>query len=294
MNLVLEIFSSSILAATPVLLAALGGLYTYHANIFNIAMEGMLLISAFMAVVGSYLFGSWFAGLLLGIIGGLFTALIFILFAVYLKTDEFVTGIAINMLALGGTTYALRQMFHVKGAFISSDIVGIPSWSLGPLSRIPYVGEIVSGHPFITYVAILFVFLVSFHLYRTPFGLRLRASGEDASAVDSMGINVKLLKSKSILISGFFCGLGGVSLSLGMVRLFAENMTNGRGWISLAVIILTKGKPVNILIMALVFGLFDGMGLSLQNTAIPSQLTQMLPYLATLAALYTYSRRKTL
>lgn len=292
MNLILEIFRSSLLAATPVLLAALGGLYTYHADIFNIAMEGMLLVAAFMAVVGSYIFGSWVAGLLFGLLGGVTAAMIFILFAVYLKTDEFVTGIALNMLALGGTTYALRQMFHVKGAFISSEIVGIPSWSLGPVARIPILGEILSGHPFITYISILLVFLVSYHLYRTPFGLRLRASGEDANAVDAMGIDVRMLKSKSILLSGLLCGLGGVSLSLGMVRLFAENMTNGRGWISLAVIILTRGKPVNVLIMSLVFGLFDGMGLSLQNTAIPSQLTQMLPYLATLVALYIYSKRK--
>ncbi len=292
MNLIIEIFSSSLLAATPILLAALGGLYTYHADIFNIAMEGMLLISAFMAVVGSYLFGSWFIGLLFGLLGGVIAAGIFILFAVYLNTDEFVTGIALNMLALGGTTYVMRQMFNVKGAFISSKIVGIPQWSLGPVARIPGLGEIVSGHPFITYIAVILVFFVSYHLYRTPFGLRLRASGEDAKAVESMGIDVRILKSKAILLSGLLCGLGGVSLSLGMVRLFAENMTNGRGWISLAVIILTKGKPVNVLIMALIFGLFDGLGLSLQHTAIPSQLTQMLPYLATLVALYIYSRRK--
>ncbi len=292
MELVIELLRSTILAATPVLLASLGGTYTFYSNVFNIAMEGMMLIGAFMAVLGSFLFNSWSMGLLFGLAGGLLAAIIFIIFAVYLKTDEFVTGIAINMLALGGTTYLLRQIFHVKGAFISSKIVPIPSWNIPILNNIPVIGKIFSGYPFIVYIAILIAFLVQFHIYKTRFGLRLRATGEDDNTVDSVGVSSNKIKSISILLSGLLCGFAGVFLSLGYVTLFAENMSNGRGWIALSVIILTQGKPLGLLLMAILFGFFEGLGLTLQGTVIPSQFTQMVPYLATLGALYFYSREK--
>lgn len=292
MQLLIELLRSTIMAATPVLLAALGGTYTFYSNIFNIAMEGMMLIGAFMAVLGSYLFGSWVIGLLFGLAGGILAALIFIIFAVYLKTDEFVTGIAINMLALGGTTYLLRQIFDVKGAFMSPEIVAIPTWKIPLLHDIPVLGKLISGYPFIVYVALLAALLVQFHVYKTRFGLRIRATGEDARTVDSVGVNSSSVKSISIFYSGILCGLAGVFLSLGYVNLFAENMSNGRGWIALAVIILIQGRPLGILLMSLVFGFFEGLGLTLQGTAIPSQFTQMVPYLATLVALYFYSREK--
>ncbi len=292
MKLLIELIRSTMLAATPILLASLGGTYTYYANIFNIAMEGMMLIGAFFAVLGSYLSGSWLIGLLAGVGGGLLAALIFVFFAVYMKTDEFVTGIALNMFALGGTTYLLRQIFSVKGAFTSSKIIGIPSWEIPIIDQIPVLGKLLSGYPFIVYLALLLAILVEIHIYKTKFGLRLRATGEDDQTVDSVGINSDQIKSISIILSGVLSGLGGVFLSLGYVTLFAENMSNGRGWIALAVIILTRGRPLGLLMMSLLFGFFDGLGLTLQGTMIPSQITQMVPYLATLVALYFYSKEK--
>ncbi len=292
MNLMIELIRSTFLAAVPILLASLGGTYTYYADIFNIAMEGMMLIGAFTAVLGSFFSGSWLIGILSGIAGGLFTALIFTVFAVYLKTDEFVTGIALNLFALGGTTYFLRQIFSVKGAFTSSKIIPLPDWNIPIIEHIPVLGELLSGYPFLVYITFLIAVLVEIHIFKTKFGLRLRATGEDDAAVDSVGIKSDIIKSKAILLSGFYCGLAGVFLSLGYVNLFAENMSNGRGWISLAVIILTRGRPVGLLFMALLFGFFDGLGLALQNTFIPSQFTQMVPYLATLVALFFYSREK--
>jgi simple sugar transport system permease protein len=288
----IELIRSTFLAAVPILLASLGGTYTYYADIFNIAMEGMLLIGAFAAVLGSYFSGSWFIGLLAGIGGGIFAALIFTLFAVYLKTDEFVTGIALNLFALGATTYLLRQIFSVKGAFASSKIVALPNWHIPIIDKIPILGALLSGYPFLVYITFLIAILVEFHIFKTSFGLRLRATGEDDSTVDSVGINSDLIKSKAILLSGLLSGLGGVFLSLAYVNMFAENMSNGRGWIALAVIILTRGRPIGLLFMALLFGFFDGLGFALQNTFIPSQFTQMVPYLATLVALYFYSKKK--
>ena len=292
MDSFVSMFRSTLLAATPILLAAVGGLYSYHANVFNIAMEGMMLIGAFLGILGSYLTGSWAAGLLLAAAGGLAAAALFALFTLAMNTDEFVTGIAVNMLALGGTTYALRRMFQVKGALIDPSIQPMPRWNIPLIRDIPVVGEVLSGYPFMVYLSIAVVFIASYHLYQTPFGLRLRAVGEDAGATDSAGIRSNRIKTSAILVSGLLCALAGVFLSLGYVTLFAENMSAGRGWISLAVIILTRGRPVNVLLIVLVFGFFDGLGLSLQNTAIPPQFTQMLPYLATLGALYCYARRK--
>ena len=283
MSLALELVRSSLLAATPVLLAGIGGAYTYFANVFNIAMEGMMLIGAFTAVAGSYAARSWVVGLAAGIGGGLVAAALFTLFAVALRTDEFVTGTAINMLALGGTTHVLRQMFGVR-ARSPDQIQAIPRWNL-PL------GPVLGGHPFVVYVALALALVADWHIRRTRFGLRLRAAGEDPRVLDAAGVSSQAVRAWSIMISGALCGLAGAYLSLGYVTLFAENMSNGRGWISLAVIILTRGRPLGILVMSLLFGLFDGIGMSLQGTAIPAQLTQMVPYIATLVALRVYSLR---
>ncbi|OQX39875.1 MAG: ABC transporter permease [Oceanospirillales bacterium LUC14_002_19_P2] len=292
MDLFLELFRATLPAAVPILLAALGGLYTHHANVFNIAMEGMMLIGAFCAVAGSYVTGSWMGGLLFGMTGGLLAASVTAFFAVKMKTDEFVTGIAMNLLAAGGTTYLLRQLFHVKGAFVSPRIEGLPVWNIPLVQDIPVIGDIVSGHPFLLYVTFIVVFLVHFHLFHTRFGLRLRAAGEESRAVDAVGISSDRLKIQSLLLSGALCGLAGVFLSLGYVRLFAEDMSNGRGWISLAVIILTRGRPIGILAMSLLFGFTDGLGFALQDSMITSEFTQMVPYIVTLLALYWYSREK--
>ena len=213
-----------------------------------------MLIGAFMAVVGSYLGGSWVFGLFFWscwwLRGGFDVRLICSLSG----TGEFVTGTAINMLALGGTTFALRRLFSVKGAFISPKIEGIPIWRIPLIDKVPILGDIISGYPFIVYVSIVLALLADYVLFRTRYGLRLRAAGEDARALDSVGVNSRGLKTSSILVSGLLCGLAGVFLSLAYVALFVEGMTNGRGWIALAVIFITQGRPWGLLLMSLVFG----------------------------------------
>ncbi|MGB9521688.1 MAG: ABC transporter permease subunit, partial [Anaerolineales bacterium] len=142
MKAFIGLINGMISGATPILLAALGGVFTYYAGVFNIAMEGMMLIGAFFAVLGSYFFGSWLWGVGLAILGSLALALIFILFAVVLKTDEFVTGIALNLFALGITTYLLRQIFKVKGVFSNPGIIPIPVVKLPFVENIPVIGQI--------------------------------------------------------------------------------------------------------------------------------------------------------
>lgn len=291
MNVLSGLINGAISGATPILLAALGGAFTFYAGVFNIAMEGMMLMAAFCAVWGSFTFGSWAAGVLLAIVGALALALIFIVFAVWLDTDEFVTGIALNLFTLGATTYLLRQSFGVKGVFAGPGIDPIPRLRLPFIADIPVLGAILSGQNLMIYVAALATLLSAFLIFHTRFGLRLRAAGYNAASLDSSGVSSTRMRAYSLLLCGVLCGLAGAFLSLGYVVLFSENMSAGRGWISLAAIILVGGNPWGVALISLLFGFADVLGLLLQSYQIPSQFTAMTPYLATLVALYFYARR---
>ncbi len=291
MNILRGLINGMISAATPILLAALGGTYSYYAGIFNIAMEGMMLAGAFFAVLGSYFFHSWVIGILCAILGSMLMALIFILFAIFLKTDEFVTGIALNLFAVGVTTYMMRQIFSVKGAFSNPGIIPIPVIHIPLLTDIPILGEILSGQNLLVYVTLLAVLASVYVIFKTRFGLRLRAAGYNAPSLDSSGVRTATIRIQALIICAVLCGLAGAFLSLGYVTLFSENMSAGRGWISLAAVILVNGNPWGIALISLLFGFTDGLGLLLQQY-LPSQFTSMVPYLATLIALYFYSTQK--
>ncbi len=291
MNIVVGLITGMIAGATPILLAALGGTLTFYAGIFNIAMEGMMLMAAFAAVLGSFVFHSWIVGLLFAVAGAMILALIFIFFSVTLDTDEFVTGIALNLFALGSTTYLLRQIFKVKGVFTSKLIDSIPNIRIPLIEKIPLLGPVVSGRNLIVYLAVIATIFCYYLVFRTRFGLRLRAAGYNPNSLDSSGVRTSRMQIQSLLLCAVFCGLAGAFLSLGYVTLFAENMTAGRGWISLAAIILVDGHPYGIALISLLFGFFDGLGLFLQSYGVSPQFTSMVPYIATLGALYVYARR---
>ena len=292
MSLLIEILRSTLSVSIPILLAALGGLMTLHANVFNISMEGMLLVSSFFAVLGSYFFESWIIGVLLGIFSGIIVSLIFAFFVLKLKAGEFITGIALNTFAAGLTTYLLRAIFNVKGTLIDSRIVGIPKIDIPFINKLPILAGIINGRSFIMYVALIAIVpLVNYIIFKTPFGLYLRGVGLNSNVIKSVGMNPDTIKLKSILICGVLCGLGGAFLSLGYMTMFIENMSNGRGWTSLAAIILTNGKPYLVMLVSLIFGLMEGIGFALQDFNIPSQLTSTLPYLSVLVALYINSRK---
>ena len=291
MNIIIGLLNGMISAATPILLAALGGSLTYYAGIFNIAMEGMMLCGSFFAVLGSYYFHSWVIGILVGILGAVIIALIFILFSVILKVDEFVTGVGLNLFSLGLTTYLLRQIFKVKGAFTSSEIVPIPRIDFPFIKEIPVLGRILSGQNLVVYLAVIATVLITWLIFKTRFGLRLRAAGYNRTCLDTSGVSADGIRIRALILCGILCGLAGAFLSLGYVTLFTENMSAGRGWISLAAVILVSGNPVGIALVSLLFGFADGLGLFMQQT-LPSQFTSMVPYVATLVALFFYSFRR--
>lgn len=292
MNVFYGLVSAMLVGATPILLAAIGGTFTFYAGIFNIAMEGMMLMGAFCAVLGSFFLHSWFLGILCAVAGSLLMAGIFVVFAVRLHTDEFLTGIALNLFAMGLTTFLLRDIFHVKGAFTAAGIQAIPAIRIPIIGDIPFVGRLLSGYNVIVYVALAATIVCAYVIFRTRFGLRLRGAGYNAACLSSSGVSTSTIRIWSLVICAVCCGLAGAYLSLGYVRLFAENMSAGRGWISLAAIILVSGNPWGIAIISLLFGFFDGLTVFLQGSAVPTQFTAMIPYVATLISLYVYSVRK--
>ena len=289
------IVSGTISGTTPILLAALGGMYTYHAGIFNIAMEGMMLAGAFGAVAGAYFAGSWLVGVAAAIGASMILALIFMLFVIVLRTDEFVTGIALNLGTVGATTFLLRRVFHVAGAFSGEagrPIPGVPRIRFGFLDGVPVVRALLSGHTLLEWFAVVATVGSVFLVRDTRFGLRLCSTGFSAASVDASGVSTRRIRVEALVLCGVLCGLAGAFLSIGYLQLFGENMSNGRGWIALAAIVLVRGRPGAIAAMSLLFGLANSVGLKAQGLHIPSPFTDMLPYLATLVALYAYARRQ--
>lgn len=288
----LTLIQHTIRTATPLILAALGGLLTEHAGMLNIGMEGMILLGSFFGVLGSFYFSSSLAGVLLAGLVGLLVGLLFAIFVIDLKSDEFIVGIAINIFAGGLTVFLLRSIFGVKGAFSSPGIIPLPRLDFPGLASIPFLNVIFNNHSIFVYISWVLVVLIYIYLYKTPQGVWLRAAGEYPEALETAGVSPKRMKYISSIICGLLCGFAGAHLSLGYLTLFTENMSADRGFIALAAIIFGRANPIRTFAAALMFGFFDALGIRLQVMGIPSQFTQMIPYAATIVALFILTKRK--
>jgi len=290
----LALLQNTIRTATPLVLAALGGLLTMQAGILNIGMEGMILIGAFFGVLGSYLFQSALMGVVFGALAGIVMGIIFGIFVIEFKSDEFIIGIAINIFAGGLTVFLLRSIFGVKGAFSSPDIVALPDIHLPLIDKVPFLDVIFNNHSLFIYISWILILLVYLFLYKTPYGYWLSGVGEHAEALETAGIKPKRIKYFASIMCGAFCGVAGAHLSLGYLTLFTENMSAGKGFISLAAIIFGASNPIKVYGASLLFGFFDALGIRLQTLGIPSQFTAMIPYLATVIVLYIVAQKKLL
>lgn len=288
----LTLVQHTIRTATPLILAALGGLLTEHAGMLNIGMEGMILLGSFFGVLGSYFFSSSLVGVIFAALIGLLIGLIYAVFVVDLKSDEFIVAIAINMFASGLTVFLLRSIFGVKGAFSSPDIVPLPRIQIPGIKNIPLLNIILNNHSIFVYISWILVVLVYIYLYKTPHGIWLRAAGEYPEALETAGVSAKRMKYISSIACGVICGFAGAHLSLGYLTLFTENMSADRGFIALAAIIFGRANPIKTFGAALMFGFFDALGIRLQVIGVPSQFTQMIPYMATIIALLIVTRRQ--
>ncbi len=255
-------------------LPALGATFSERGGVVNVALEGMMLIGAFSATVATFLTGDPWYGVLAGILGGMAAALLHAVTTVVFKADQIVSGIAINILAVGITKFLCQVIFSSSSN--SARIAGTEQWTV--------FASLPSGlSPFILFTLLLLI-VSNLVLFRTRFGLRLRAVGEHPQAADSLGVAVGEIRFAGVLISGALSGLGGTWLALDQ-HSFTDGMTAGRGYIALAAMIVGQWKPNGAVAACLLFGLAESLTVQLQGSAIPTQMIQLIPYLLTMVVL---------
>ncbi|MGQ0542617.1 MAG: ABC transporter permease [Blastocatellia bacterium] len=271
---------SAITTATPLIFAALGGLFSERSGVINIALEGLMLAGAFTAAVVTYQTGNPYFGLLSGIIAGGFVALVYAIACIKFEADQVVAGMAINFLMLGLPALISGVIYDSTGSTPQID----------KLDKLP---EVVNNLSWLSVLAFVMIPVCWYVIYKTPFGLRLRAIGENPAAADAAGVNVVKLRYLAVIISGLLAAVGGVFLSIGQSSLFTRGMTAGRGFIALAALILAKWKPVPVLFACLFFGFTEALTIQIQGAPwakiggeqIPVQFIEMIPYVLTIIVL---------
>lgn len=309
---ILQVLDSTVRLATPLLLACLAGLYSERAGIFDIGLEGKMLAAAFFSAAVAYVTGSVWLGLLAGIGASLVLALLHGLASIHFRGNQLISGVAINFLAAGMTVLVAQDWFKQGGRTPSlpgsarfgpidlpfaigrteAEQAGVSVSDLisnaNPVQQ--FYSELISGHSILVYAAFAMVPLTWWVLYRTRFGLRLRAVGENPAAVDTAGVSVVGLRYAAVMICGVLCGIAGVYLATALQAGFVKDMTAGRGFIALAALIFAKWRPWYALSTTLLFGLLQAVALRYQNIeigniTIPVQFMDALPYILTVVIL---------
>ena len=278
-------------ALIPILLAAIGGLVCERAGVFQISLEGMMLVGAFAAVAGSYLGQSALLGVTIAMVVTALFSLILGYGAVTRRGDPIVLGVAVNLLALGLTSFLLPQLFGVRGVFQHPRIDGLDRLAIPFLSDLPLIGQALFNLTIPGYLSLLAIPLIWLFLFRTPIGLRLRGVGERPASAETLGVSSTQYKYAAVVFSGLACGLAGAQLALGNVVQFAENMSSGRGWIAVVAVMLGRAHPAGVLGASALFGFAEGLGFRLQGNGLPVQITEALPYVVTLIALALARKR---
>ena len=278
--------SSSLVRATPIALAALCGVISERAAVINIAIEGIMLITAQTAVVAASLSHNLYVGLLVGILTGGLVAGLHAVLSIKFKVDQIISGVAINIFGTGITSF-IASRFLEKNIDLLNNSGTFPVIPIPLLSKIPILGPIFFENNLIVYLTILVVILMHIVLFYTPWGLRTRAVGEHPKAADTLGINVFLVRYVNVIIGGMIAGLGGAFFTLGSVGRFDEVMTAGKGFIGLAAMIFGKWNPFGAFTSSLIFGFADSLQVKMQilKVPIPSQILGMAPYIVTMLVL---------
>lgn len=295
----LQILDSTLRLATPLLLACLAGLYSERSGVFDIGLEGKMLMAAMCTGAVAYLSGYVWLGVLAGIAGSLVFAAVHGLASITFRGNQLISGVALNFVASGITVLVAQSMFQqggrtppLEGAARFNPITLPFADSLASIPVIgPFYTEVLSGHTALVYVALLMVPLTWWALYRTRFGLRLRAVGENPASVDTAGVSVVRLRFTAVAITGILCGVAGAYMAAGLQAGFGKEMTAGRGYIALAALIFAKWRPWYALMATLLFGFFQALALrpdviqSTLNFAIPVPALDALPYILTVVVL---------
>ncbi len=278
--------SLSLVRATPIALAALCGVISERAAVVNIAIEGIMLLSALAAVVAATVANNLLIGLIAAILTGGLIAGIHALLVIRFKVDQIVSGVAINIFGTGATSFIASRFLEKNINALNNSgtfqIIPIP-W----LSKVPILGPILFQNNIIVYLMILVVVVIHILLFYTPWGLRTRAVGEHPKAADTLGINVYLMRYVNVIIGGMIAGLGGAYFTIGAVGRFDQDMTAGKGFIGLAAMIFGKWNPIGAFASSLIFGFADSLQVKMQilRVNIPSEFLQMAPYIVTMIVL---------
>ena len=278
------LLAATLRAATPLTLAALGGIISERSGVVNIGLEGMLLMGAFFGFLGADKLGSWWLGVLCGMLAGAGLALVHAFVSIHLRADQIVSGTAVNFLALGITGYFFIEVYTDQGT--PGDVDYTPEITIPGLSDIGFIGDAIGQMNVLIWVALALVVVVHLVLFKTSVGLRLRSVGEHPKAADTVGISVYGVRYLAVVVSGALAGLGGAYLSNGITHSFNENLSAGRGFIALAAVIIGKWRPYGAFLACLLFGFTEALALRLPGAYGEDQawttLFRALPYVVTL------------
>ncbi|GJM40342.1 MAG: ABC transporter permease [Ardenticatenaceae bacterium] len=287
------LLSSGLRLATPIILAALGGAFCARAGVLNLALEGKMLLGAFVAIVATYYLGSTLIGILVAILFGGLLGYMFAFFYLKYQVNLIILALAINLLIAEITVYIMRIMFGNVGSWSDPSIQRLPDFEIPLLNQIPIIGDILSGYNFIVYFSWVVCVIGYIVLFHTKFGRHIRAVGENKEAAETLGINVRRVQVSAMVIAGMLCALGGSFLSVGHLSLFTRNMSNGLGWVAVTANIFGFQHPLGVLLTGYFFGLAEAFAVRIQNvTNLPPNLIQLLPQFATLAALILVALRE--
>lgn len=285
-----SVFNTILRQTAPILLVALCAGVCSKVKVFNIALEGTLLTSAFFAFLTQYFLRNILLSVLVAMGVAMLLTFIMSFFIVKLNGQPMIVGMAINTFSLGFTTFMLSMIFDTKGTVtITGENAGLPKIALPVIKDIPVLSTMFTNLTAIDYAAFLLAIVMYIIMYKTVIGFRLRAVGINQSAASSLGINVARNQIIATTLSGAMIGLAGCLLSLGSVTLFIQNISSARGYVALAANNLCQGHPIGALLSSLLFGFTQALARVLQNTAIKQQLLECIPYIATIAAMAVYN-----
>lgn len=284
-----QVINSTLREISPILLVALCAGVCSKVQVFNIALEGTLLTSAFFAFLAQYFLHNTVLSVCIAMLVAMSMSFIMSFFIVRLKGQPMIVGMALNTFARGFTTFLLSVIFNTKGAVNPSDLKGLTKISLPVIRNIPFLSTVFSSLTALDYLAFVLAIVMFIFMYRTVIGFRLRALGINKSAASSLGINVQRYQILAATLSGCLIGLAGCLLTLGRSTMFIQDISGARGYVALAANNLCKGHPLGAIVSSALFGFTTALAQSLQGTAIRQQLLQCIPYISTIAAMAIYN-----
>ncbi|MEA4900002.1 ABC transporter permease [Desulfitobacterium sp.] len=291
MGFFVSLLAGSIRMSVPILLPALGEIFTQRSGILNLGLEGIMLMGALAGFAGTYFTQNLWFGLLAAVVTGITFSLLMGFLSITVKANQVIAGTAITILGTGLSAFLYRVMFGIQK--LPPQVNAFDPLEIPVLTNIPIIGPIFFNHNILVYITLLFVIVTAFVLEKTTFGLKVRAVGENPRAADSKGINVGVIRYLCVMIGGAFAGLGGAFLSIGYMNSFIDGMVSGRGFIAVAVVIFARWNPYRALGASLLFGGANALQLRLQaiGVPIPHQFLLALPYVLTILVLLSVSKK---